>query len=65
MRLPNILGIESKPFDPETFEVPKFSSDKEEETQKKILNPETIIRWRYAKDENGIIIVQFYYYFEQ
>lgn len=49
-RIPNILGIESKPFDPDTYEEEDESKLPEGDTDKKIINPATVIRWRKAED---------------
>ncbi|KAL6056805.1 hypothetical protein QOT17_015910 [Balamuthia mandrillaris] len=43
VRLPNILGIQSKPFDPDTW---AGEEAEWEDPKMKRLNPETIVRWR-------------------
>ena len=52
LRVPNILGIEPKPFDPDTYEELRTDNDKSRNQ-----NPETIARWRYATDDRGIVVV--------
>eukprot|EP01111_Echinosteliopsis_oligospora_P003392 TRINITY_DN1538_c0_g1_i3.p1 TRINITY_DN1538_c0_g1~~TRINITY_DN1538_c0_g1_i3.p1 ORF type:complete len:408 (-),score=131.73 TRINITY_DN1538_c0_g1_i3:156-1349(-) len=50
VKLPNIVGIQSKPYDPETF----VGDDEDEEDRKrKHTIPESVIRWRYAADGHG------------
>lgn len=56
VRIPNILGIDPKPFDPNSYEEVKLV-DEEGNAKKTHTNPETVIRWRYELDSNGIPIV--------
>jgi hypothetical protein len=56
VRVPNIFAIESKPFDADTYEELR-SDEVDEEGVRKMVAPETAIRWRYSKDENGVFIV--------
>eukprot|EP01102_Stenamoeba_stenopodia_P023205 TRINITY_DN9919_c0_g6_i1.p1 TRINITY_DN9919_c0_g6~~TRINITY_DN9919_c0_g6_i1.p1 ORF type:complete len:483 (-),score=231.52 TRINITY_DN9919_c0_g6_i1:39-1487(-) len=57
VKLPNFLGIDTRPFDPDTH---LFEDDNEEidEEGKKVIRPtsETTIRWRFVRDENGNIL---------
>jgi len=52
VRLPNILGLETKPFDPLTYEVRNL--EEMEDEAKKIMLPEAI-RWKYATSSEGKI----------
>jgi RNA polymerase-associated protein LEO1 len=53
--LPNFLSIESKQFDPETYEdeTPKGETLDEEGQTRVRLKVENTIRWKYEKDEDG------------
>jgi len=52
VKLPNILGIEHSPYDPEIY-TPPDPVNFEDETKRLRIRPENFIRWRYKKDENG------------
>eukprot|EP01090_Pellita_catalonica_P010980 TRINITY_DN22451_c0_g1_i1.p1 TRINITY_DN22451_c0_g1~~TRINITY_DN22451_c0_g1_i1.p1 ORF type:complete len:363 (-),score=100.84 TRINITY_DN22451_c0_g1_i1:49-1137(-) len=47
VKLPNIVGIEHRPFDAINF------STETDEKQLKSMNPETVVRWRNEFDERG------------
>lgn len=48
-RIPNILGIESRPFDADTYEEVD-ESKQDGNFEKKIVNPATVLRWRKSED---------------
>jgi len=52
VRIPNILGIEPKPFQPSNYESLTLEG---EEGSRKLLNPETVIRWRTTVDSDGTV----------
>jgi hypothetical protein len=57
VRLPNVLGLETKPFDPDTYEESTGFDVMDEEENKKPLLPEAI-RWRYKTNAEGNIEVR-------
>lgn len=61
LKIPNILAIEKKPFNPLKFSEDVRNGFKEKySTQAKqsfqLLNPENVIRWRFKKNEEGHIL---------
>eukprot|EP01120_Amphizonella_sp_Union-15-10_P006072 TRINITY_DN1890_c0_g1_i1.p2 TRINITY_DN1890_c0_g1~~TRINITY_DN1890_c0_g1_i1.p2 ORF type:complete len:197 (-),score=59.41 TRINITY_DN1890_c0_g1_i1:628-1218(-) len=59
IKLPNILGIQSKPFDKNTYNGDDLQPT-EKQGEGSIRNrhkTENVVRWRYAKDDNGKTIV--------
>jgi Leo1-like protein len=57
IKVSNIMGIESKPFDPKTYvEEDVFVTD-ETGAQKRIRLEDNIVRWRSVKNRNGTISV--------
>lgn len=57
VKLPNFLGIDPRPFDPDTHMFEDDTEDVDDEG-KKVIRPtsETTIRWRFVRDENGNVI---------
>jgi len=53
VKLPNILGMECKPFSASTYNGEEEDEEYEGEINMKRLNPETIVRWRKAYDKDG------------
>jgi RNA polymerase-associated protein LEO1 len=61
MRIPNILTIERKPFNPLKFSEDVRNGFKELKTTQakqavQLMNPENVIRWRFKKSEEGQIL---------
>lgn len=57
IKVSNIMGIESKPFDPKTYvEEDVFVTD-ETGAKKRIRLEDNIVRWRSVKNRNGTISV--------
>eukprot|EP00741_Cyanophora_paradoxa_P016447 tig00020918_g15880.t1 len=58
VKLPNILGIEPKPFSAETYEDEEYENrEEDEEGNSRIrLRKDNVIRWRYVRDDSGNVI---------
>ena len=54
VRLPNFLTIDTKPFDPATYEDEKYREVLDDDGKARVrLRVENTIRWRYAVDDDG------------
>lgn len=63
IKVSNIMGIESKPFDPKTYEEEDVFVTDETGDKKRIRLEDNIVRWRSVKNRNGTVSVckvQFY-----
>jgi len=52
-KLPNIVGLEPRPFDPDTYAAEPAEGNEYGEGKLKRLLPETVVRWRWVKNERG------------
>ncbi|KAL2539765.1 Protein LEO1-like protein [Abeliophyllum distichum] len=57
VRLPNIVGIDPRPFDPSTYVEQDFFATDNSGSRKRIPS-KNIIRWRHVKNPNGTISVE-------
>lgn len=53
-QLPNFLTIETRPFDPETYDEAEVEEIRDEDGKTRVrLRVENTIRWRYKTDDTG------------